>query len=82
MKAPQYLIRDRDGAFGPAYIRRVCAMGIRDPPDGAPVTLAKRSTEHLIGSIRRDCLDHVIVFGEAHLRRVLTVYASYYNRDS
>jgi transposase InsO family protein len=77
--APQYLIRDRDGAFGPIYTHRVRAMGIRDRPTAARSPWQNGHAERLIGSIRRECLDHVIVFGEAHLRRVLKAYASYYN---
>jgi len=65
-EAPRYLIRDRDGAFGPAYRRRVRAMGIRDPPTAPRSPWQNGHAEHLIGSIRRECLDHVIVFGEAH----------------
>ena len=79
-EAPRYLIRDRDGAFGPAYTRRVRAMGIRDRPTAPRSPWQNGHAERLIGSIRRDCLDHVIVFGEAHLRRVLKAYASYYNQ--
>jgi transposase InsO family protein len=81
-EAPRYLIRDRDGAFGPAYTRRVRAMGIRDRPTAARSPWQNGHAERLIGSIRRDCLDHVVVFSEAHLRCVLRAYASYYNRDS
>ena len=78
--APQYLIRDRDRAFGPIYTRRVRAMGIRDRPTAARSPWQNGHAERLIGSIRRECLDHVIVFGEAHLRPVLKAYASYYNQ--
>ena len=79
-EAPRYLIRDRDGAFGPAYKCRLRAMGIRDRPTAARSPWQNGHTERLIGSIRRECLDHVIVFGEAHLRHVLKAYASYYNQ--
>jgi len=79
-EAPRYLIRDRDGAFGPAYTRRIRAMGIRDRPAAARSPWQNGHAERLIGSIRRDCLDHVVVFGEAHLRRILKNYASYYNQ--
>ena len=79
-EAPRYLIRDRDRAFGPAYIRRVRAMGIRDHPTAPRSPWQNGHAERVIGSIRRDCLDHVIVFGEAHLRRVLKSYACYYNQ--
>jgi transposase InsO family protein len=79
-EAPRYLIRDRDGAFGPAYTRRVRSMGIRDHPISPRSPWQNGHVERLIGSIRRECLDHTIVFGEAHLRRILTAYASYYNQ--
>jgi hypothetical protein len=64
---PGFLIRDNDGAYGEAFTRRLRAMGIRDRP------IAPRSP-CLIGSIRRECLDHVIIWGEAHLRHVLKAY--------
>ena len=78
-EAPRHLIRDRDGAFGPAYTRRIRAMGIRDHPTAPRSPWQNGHVERLIGSIRRESLDHLIVFGEAHLRRVLKAYASYYN---
>ena len=78
-EAPRYLIRDRDRAFGYAYRRRIRAMGIRDHPTAPRSPWQNGHVERLIGSIRRDCLDHFVVFGEAHLRRVLKAYASYYN---
>src|SRR5215471_4234607 len=72
--APRYLLRDRDKSYGPAFRHRVRAMGITE------VITARRSpwqnpyAERLIGSIRRECLDHVIIFSERHLRRVLSSY--------
>jgi transposase InsO family protein len=77
--APRHLIRDRDGAFGAAYTRRIRAMGIRNHPVAARSPWQNGHVERLIGSIRRECLDYVVVFGEAHLRRILKVYAAYYN---
>jgi transposase InsO family protein len=78
-EAPRHLIRDRDGSFGTAYTRRIRAMGIRDHPVAAHSPWQNGHVERLIGSIRRECLDHVVVFGEAHLRRILKAYAVYYN---
>ena len=79
-EAPRHLIRDRDGAFGPAFARRIRAMGIRDHPIAPRSPWQNGHVERLIGSIRRESLDHVVVFGEAHLRDVLKNYASYYNK--
>jgi transposase InsO family protein len=77
--APGYMIRDCDRIFGGIVTRRLRAMGIRDQPI-APVSPWQNGfAERLIGSIRRECLDHVVVFGEAHLRRILRSYARYYN---
>ena len=78
--APQYLIRDRDASYGHAVTRRLAAMGIRDRPTAPRSPWQNGHTERLIGSIRRECLDHVLVLGEAHLRRILRAYADYYNR--
>ena len=77
--APHYLIRDRDRIYGEAFTRRIRAMGIRDRPTAPRSPWENGHAERLIGSIRRECLDHVIVFGERHLRHVLRSYARYYN---
>jgi transposase InsO family protein len=79
--APQYLIRDRDTAYGPIFVQRLRAMGIRDRPTAPRSPWQNAHVERLIGSIRRECLDHMIVFGEAHLRRILRAYATYYNES-
>jgi transposase InsO family protein len=79
-QAPHHLLRDRDGSYGAAVIRRLQAMGIRDHPIAPRSPWQNGHVERLIGSTRRDCLDHVIVFGEAHLRRILAEYATYYNK--
>ena len=79
-EAPRHLIRDRDGAFGPVYTRRIRAMGIRDHPIAPRSPWQNGHVERLIGSIRRESLDHLVVFGEAHLSDVLKNYASYYNK--
>jgi transposase InsO family protein len=75
--APQYLLRDRDRVYGEAFTRRIRAMGIRDRPTAPRSPWQNGHAERLIGSIRRECLDHVIVFGDRHLRRVLRSYAQY-----
>src|SRR5882672_11314226 len=69
--APQYLIRDRDRIYGAVVTRRLRAMGIRDKPTAPASPWQNGFAERLIGSIRRECLDHIVVFGEAHLRRIL-----------
>src|SRR5436305_1324454 len=78
-EAPRYLIRDRDQVYGAAATRRLRAMGIRDKPIAPGSPWQNGFTERLIGSIRRECVDHIIALGEAHLRRILTKYATYYN---
>jgi transposase InsO family protein len=76
-EVPRFLIRDRDGIYGAAVPRRLRAMGIRDKPIAAGSPWQNGYAERLIGTIRRECLDHMIVFGEAHLRRILGKYAVY-----
>jgi transposase InsO family protein len=78
-QTPRYLIRDRDGAYGEVFIRRLRSMGIRDRPTSPHSPWQNGYTERLIGSIRRECLDHGVVFGELHLRHVLLSYMKYYN---
>src|SRR5258708_4176746 len=78
-KAPRYMIRDRDRIYGPVVTRRLRAMGIRDKLIAPASPWQNGFAERLIGSIRRECLDHVIVLGELHLRRILKSYADYYN---
>jgi transposase InsO family protein len=78
-QAPQYLVRDRDGIYGTVVRRRLRAMGIRDKPISAGSPWQNCFAERLIGSIRRECVDHLVVFGKHHLRRILRSYALYYN---
>jgi hypothetical protein len=78
---PCYLIHDRDSAYGEVFTRRLWVMGIRDRPTAPRSPWQNDYCERLIGSIRRECLDHMLVFGEQHLRRLLRAYAEYYNRD-
>ena len=78
-QAPRYIIRDRDCVYGAVLARRLRAMGIRDRPIAPRSPWQNGCAERLIGSIRRDCLDHVVVFGEQHLRHLLKSYQKYYN---
>jgi transposase InsO family protein len=73
------MIRDRDRIYGSVVTRRLRAMGIRDKPTAPASPWQNGVAERLIGSIRRECVDHIIVLGEMHLRRVLKSYADYYN---
>ena len=77
--APRYMIRDRDRIYGAVVTRRLRAMGIRDKPIAPASPWQNGYAERLIGSIRRECVDHIIVLGEEHLRRILKNYAAYYN---
>ena len=76
---PEYIVRDRDCAYGEAFIRRLRAMGIRDRPTAPRSPWQNAYAERLIGSIRREVLDHVVVLGERHLRHLLRSYMTYYN---
>jgi transposase InsO family protein len=78
-EAPRYLMRDRDRIYGSLVTRRLRTMGIREKPIAPGSTWQNGVAERLIGSIRRECVDHIIVLGEMHLRRVLKSYADYYN---
>src|SRR4249919_2094377 len=78
-EAPRYMIRDRDRIYGAVVTRRLRAMGIRDKPTAPASPWQNGFAERLIGSIRRQCVDHFIVLGEEHLRRILRAYARYYN---
>jgi transposase InsO family protein len=77
--APRHIIRDRDAVYGDVFIRRLRAMGIRDRPTAPRSPWQNGYCERAIGSIRRECLDHVVVVGERHLRHLLRSYATYYN---
>ena len=78
-EVPCYLVRDRDSAYGTVMTRRLRAMGIRDRPIAPRSPWQNAYVERLLGSIRRESIDHDFVFGEAHLRRILKAYAAYYN---
>jgi transposase InsO family protein len=77
--APRYLLRDRDQIFGKDFVDQVKAMGIKQVLSAPRSPWQRAYIERLIGSIRRECLDHVIVFGEGSLHRTLTAYCAYYH---
>jgi hypothetical protein len=72
--------RDNDGAYGQAFRRRIRTMGIRDRPTSPRSLWQNAYAERLIGTLRRDCLDHVLIFGVQHLRHILASYSAYYNQ--
>src|SRR6266446_3006590 len=78
--APSYLLRDRASIYGPAFRNRVKGMGISEVQTAPHSPWQNPCAERLIGSIRRECLDHVVVLGEQHLRRTLARYFAYYHR--
>src|SRR5713101_5011283 len=77
--APRYLVQDNDAAYGQAFTNRIRTMGIRDRPIAPRSPWQNPYVERLIGTLRRECLDHVLIFGERHLHRVLALYSLYYN---
>jgi transposase InsO family protein len=79
--APRYMIRDRDGIYGEAFRRRVGGVGIKEVLTAPQSPWQNPYAERLVGSIRRECLDHVIVLGQRHLHRILTSYLAYYHRS-
>jgi putative transposase len=79
--APRYLLRDRDQVYGEEFCRRIAGMKIEEVITAARSPWQNPFVERLIGSIRRECLDHVIVLNENHLRRILKSYFEYYHRS-
>ena len=80
ISAPAYLVRDNDRAYGHFFTSRVRAMGIRDRPISPGSPWQNGCAERLIGTLRCESLDQMLIFGEAHLRRILSAYAAYYNQ--
>ena len=79
--APKYLLRDRDSIYGSNFRKRLKNMGIEEVMTAPQSPWQNPFVERLIGSIRRDCLDHVLVLKESHLKRILTSYFEYYHCD-
>jgi hypothetical protein len=79
--APRFLLRDREASYGQTFRNRVQAMAIEEVVTAPRSPWQNAYVERIIGSIRRECLDHVIVFDECHLRRVLSAYFEYHHRS-
>ena len=79
--APRFLLRDRDAIYGEAFARRVKSMGIREVLTAPRAPWQNPFVERVIGSIRRECLDQILILNDAHLRRLLRSYVAYYNRS-
>ena len=79
--APTYILRDRDRIYGRVFKAMVEAMGIEDVPTAPRSPWLNPYIERLIGTLRRDCLDHAIVRNDRHLHRVLAEHVSYYNES-
>jgi len=77
--APSYLLRDRDSVYGHVFRQRVKGMGVGEVLSAPHSPWQNPFAERLIGSIRRECLNHVLVLGESHLRRILARYFAYYH---
>ena len=78
-ESPEYLIRDRDGCYGTEFRDRVEKVGIEEVPTAPRSPWQNPYCERVIGSIRRECLDHVIVLNDRHLKRILSAYFDYYH---
>lgn len=79
-ESPRFLVRDRDAVYGETFTRKAAALGIVEVPAAARSPWQNPYAERVIGSIRRECLDHRVILGERHLRRLLRGYAEYYHR--
>jgi putative transposase len=75
--APRYLLRDRDASYGPEFCKRVDPMGITEVITGPRSPWQNAYVERVIGSIRRECLDHLVIFNQRHLRSVMSSYVDY-----
>ena len=79
--APRYLLRDRDGIFGKDFVDQVKAMGIKQVLSAPRCPWQRAHVERVIGTIRRECLDHMIVLNERGLYRHLAEFLEYYHRS-
>ena len=79
--APQFLLRDRDGIFGEEFRRRVAGLGMEEKLIAPRSPWQNSYVERLIGTLQRECRDHIIIMNEQHLRRVIRDYLKYYDQD-
>jgi transposase InsO family protein len=75
-ESPRYLVRDRDGVYGAWFRDRVKALDIEEVVTAPRSPWQSPYVERVIGTLRRECLDHVVVLGEAHMRRIVRRYVS------
>jgi transposase InsO family protein len=80
-RTPGYLIRDRDAVYGPDVVPKAAALGVRTVLTPVRALRANAVAERLVGTLRRECLDHLIVVNERHLRAILSEFVGYYNAD-
>ncbi len=78
-ETPKYLLRDNDSIYGTEFVRRVTSLGMEEVRTAFQAPWQNPYAERVIGSIRRECLDHMIILNEDHLRRILSEYFTYYN---
>jgi len=78
-RRPRYLLHDNDSKYGPAFARVAAATGIEELRTAYRAPRQNAACERFLGSVRRECLDHVLVLGEAPLRRILREYVAYFN---
>ena len=80
-QCPRSLLRDRDSKYGPAFARVAAATGIEELCTAYRAPGQNATCERFLGSVRRECLDHILILGEAHLRRILREYVQCFNHD-
>jgi transposase InsO family protein len=80
-RVPAYLVRDRDAVYGVDFARKTTGLGVRTVLTPVRAPRANAVAERLVGTLRRECLDHIVVVNERHLRAILSDFAEYYNRD-
>jgi putative transposase len=77
---PKYLVRDRDSIYGAEFQRRATSLRIREVRTPIRAPKANSIAERFVGTLRRECLDHVLIFNERHLQKIVIEFAAYYNR--